>query len=140
MLDVSNVQPISILTGYLAACAALTAISIPSIYRQAVSSKAVSRRRNAIVIVSALASLSRATTWYHMFCFFLWSYQQWEATHPAQVDNEFHLGEWLRDTTLFKQAWVSTLEQPLRAWCSLQIFGFCSIWSVILAAEGECEL
>ncbi|KAL4731379.1 hypothetical protein ACLX1H_000345 [Fusarium chlamydosporum] len=72
-----------------------------------------------------------------MFCFFQWSYQQWESTHLEKLDSELHLGEWLRDTTLFKQAWVSTLEQPPRAWWSLQIFAFCAIWSVMLAWQDK---
>lgn len=137
MLDVSNARPIGILAGYLSACAYLATIIIASIYRQATSSHSASRRRNAIIVFSALAALSLATTWYHMFCFFQWSYQQWESTHLEKLDSELHLGEWLRDTTLFKQAWVSTLEQPPRAWWSLQIFAFCAIWSVMLAWQGE---
>ncbi|KAI4598257.1 hypothetical protein KJ359_003141 [Pestalotiopsis sp. 9143b] len=100
------------------------------------------RRRNAIVVFSALAALSLATTWYHMFCFFQWSYREWEtpraAAGPLSVDRDgLYLGDWLRDTTLFKQAWVSTLETPLRAWWSTQIFGFCAIWSVMLAAQAH---
>ncbi|RGP67559.1 alpha-mannosyltransferase alg11p [Fusarium sporotrichioides] len=133
MLDVSNARPIAILAGYLTSCAILAALSISTIYRQAVSSKSASRRRYAIIVFSALAALSLATTWYHMFCFFKWSYQQWESTRLEKLDDELHLGEWLRDTKLFKQAWVSTLEQPARAWWSLQIFAFCANWSVMLA-------
>ncbi|CEI61589.1 hypothetical protein FVEN_g9327 [Fusarium venenatum] len=132
-MDVSNARPIAILAGYLVACAALAAICISTIYRQAVSSKAASRRRYAIIVFSALAALSLATTWYHMFCFFKWSYQQWESTRLDKLDDELHLGEWLRDTKLFKQAWVSTLEQPQRVFWSLQIFAFCANWSVMLA-------
>jgi hypothetical protein len=137
MLDVSNARPIGILAGYLTACAALAAISITSIYRKAASSNAVSRRRNAIIVFSALAALSLATTWYHMFRFFQWSYQQWESTRLERLDGTLHLGEWLRDTTLFKQAWVSTLEEPPRAWWSLQIFAHCANWSVMLASYGK---
>ncbi|KAJ4017620.1 hypothetical protein NW766_003685 [Fusarium irregulare] len=134
MLDVSNARPIGILVGYLTACAALAAVSITSIYRKAASSDALSRRRHSIVVFSALAVLSLATTWYHMFRFFQWSYQQWAHAHPESLDGTIHLGEWLRDTTLFKQAWVSTLEEPYRAFWSLQIFAHCANWSVILAS------
>jgi hypothetical protein len=137
MLDVSNARPIAILAGYLTTCAVLAAISISSIYRKAASSKSTVRRRNAIIVFSALAALSLATTWYHMFRFFQWSYQQWESAQLEKLDGELHLGEWLRDTTLFKQAWVSTLEQPPRAWWSLQIFAFCANWSVMLAWQGK---
>jgi len=137
MFDVSNARPIGILAGYLTACAALAAISITSIYRKAASSNAVSRRPKAIAVFSVLAAVSLATTWYHMFRFFQWSYQQWESTHLERLDGTVHLGEWLRDTTLFKQAWVSTLEEPPRAWWSLQIFAHCANWSVMLASYGK---
>ncbi|KAM0389565.1 hypothetical protein ACHAQC_008877 [Fusarium culmorum] len=132
-MDVSNARPIAILAGYLIACATCAGISIRTIYRQAVSSKAASRRPYMIIIFSALAALSLAITWYHMFGFFKWSYQQWESTRLEKLDDELHLGEWLRDTKLFKQAWVSTLERPPRAIWSLQIFAFCANWSVMLA-------
>ncbi|KAH7184913.1 uncharacterized protein B0J16DRAFT_371805 [Fusarium flagelliforme] len=134
MLDLSNARPIGILVGYLTACAALAAISITSIYRKAASSNALSRRSHSIVVFSALAALSLATTWYHMFRFFQWSYQQWASAHPESLDGMLHLGEWLRDTTLFKQAWVSTLEEPTRLCWSLQIFAHCANWSVMLAS------
>ncbi|KAF5244625.1 hypothetical protein FAUST_2141 [Fusarium austroamericanum] len=132
-MDVSNARPIAILAGYLTACATCAGISITTIYRQAASSKAASRRPYMIIIFSALAALSLATTWYHMFGFFKWSYQQWESTRLEKLDDELHLREWLRDTKLFRQAWVSTLEQPPRAFWSLQIFAFCANWSVMLA-------
>lgn len=143
MVDVSNARPIGILAGYLLACAGLTAYCIGMTWKRGSSPRSTidQRRRNAIVVFSALAALSLATTWYHMFCFFPWSYREWEtpraAAGPLSVDRDgLYLGDWLRDTTLFKQAWVSTLETPLRAWWSTQIFGFCAIWSVMLAAQG----
>ncbi|KAK2057014.1 hypothetical protein LY76DRAFT_119883 [Colletotrichum caudatum] len=89
-----------------------------------------------------LAVSSLATTWYYMFRFFEWLYTQWammRACHNSvaasgSVEEGLRLGEWLRDTSLFKQAWVSTLETGPRAWWTLQIFGFCANWSVLLAA------
>lgn len=136
-MNVSNARPTAILAGYLIACVTCAGISIRTIYRQAASSKAVSRRPYMIIVFSALATLSLATTWYHKFGFFKWSYQQWESTRLEKLDNELHLGEWLRDTKLFKQAWVSTLERPPRAIWSLQIFAFCANWSVMLAWQGK---
>ncbi|KAM6509914.1 hypothetical protein FALCPG4_017550 [Fusarium falciforme] len=140
MVDVSNARPIGILVGYLLTCAALTARCLHLLWHRSKISprQDASHRRNAILVFSALAAVSLATTWYHMFCFFQWSYQQWALSAPAGLDaDKLHLGEWLRDTTLFKQAWVSTLERPPRAWWSLQIFGFCAIWSIMLAAQSK---
>ncbi|ETS78343.1 hypothetical protein PFICI_10405 [Pestalotiopsis fici W106-1] len=147
MVELSNTRPIGILAGYLLACAGLTVFCIRIAWTRGGSSRPVDRRRrHAIVVFSALAALSLATTWYHMFCFFQWSYQEWAAASSASSplfgllggeDGKLHLGAWLRDTTLFQQAWVATLETPLRAWWSMQIFGFCAIWSVMLAAQGQ---
>ncbi|RTE80729.1 hypothetical protein BHE90_004763 [Fusarium euwallaceae] len=136
MVDVSNARPIGILVGYLLTCAVLTARCIHLLWDR--SKVSTSHRRNAILVFSALAAVSLATTWYHMFCFFQWSYEQWALSAPVGLDaDKLYLGEWLRDTTLFKQAWVSTLERPPRAWWSLQIFGFCAVWSIMLASQSK---
>ncbi|KXH35370.1 hypothetical protein CSIM01_08945 [Colletotrichum simmondsii] len=144
----SNVRPLAIFTGYMVLAAGLTAKSIGIIRNQRRASLsrngpvAAPAYRRALVVFSALAALSLATTWYHMFRFFEWSYGQWATTQAsAGLDStELRLGEWLHDTSLFKQAWASTLETGPRAWWSLQIFGFCANWSVILAAQGELIL
>ncbi|KAF3026479.1 hypothetical protein E8E14_012978 [Neopestalotiopsis sp. 37M] len=142
MIEISNARPIGILAGYLLACAGLTVFCIRIAWKRAASARAdikhSSRRRDATILFSALAALSLATTWYHMFCFFQWSYRQWAAAaSPLDDGNKLYLGAWLRDTTLFRQAWVATLETPLRAWWSTQIFGFCAVWSVMLAAQTQ---
>ncbi|KAK1719580.1 hypothetical protein BDP67DRAFT_540761 [Colletotrichum lupini] len=125
----SNVRPLAIFTGYMVLAAVLTAKSIV----------AAPAHRRALVVFSALAALSLATTWYHMSRFFEWSYGQWITTQAlASLDStELRLGEWLHDTSLFKQAWASTLETGPRAWWSLQIFGFCANWNAILAAQAQ---
>ncbi|KAF4776064.1 hypothetical protein HER10_EVM0003299 [Colletotrichum scovillei] len=141
----SNVRPLAIFTSYMVLAAGLTAKSIGIIRNQRRASLsrngavAAPAHRRALVVFSALAALSLATTWYHMFRFFEWSYGQWATTQaPAGLDStELRLGEWLHDTSLFKQAWASTLETGPRAWWSLQIFGFCANWSAILAAQAQ---
>ncbi|KAF6807379.1 hypothetical protein CPLU01_15802 [Colletotrichum plurivorum] len=146
-MAVSNVRPWAIFTGYMVLAAALTtkAIAIIRAQRRARSTgrsadgagPAPSGRR-AVVLFSLLAALSLATTWYHMFRFFEWSYGQWAIAHVAGADADgLRLGEWLRDTSLFRQAWASTLETAPRAWWSLQIFGFCANWSVMLAVQSR---
>ncbi|KAL0940507.1 uncharacterized protein CTRU02_203270 [Colletotrichum truncatum] len=150
-MEVSNARPLAIFTGYMVLAAALTAKSFAIIRSQRKrnassppqdGSAGSSARRRAISVFSLLAALSLATTWYHMFRFFEWSYDQWAITHPvvaATTENPegLRLGEWLRDTSLFKQAWASTLETGPRAWWSLQIFGFCANWSVLLAVQAR---
>lgn len=144
---VSNVRPIAILAGYMATAILLTSFCIAVIRVRwdataGLSSAERARRRTAISVFSILATLSFATTWYHKFRFFEWSYTQWAFSSGAEQlltndPNGLHLGQWLRDTTLFKQAWASTLDAPPRAWWSMQIFGFLANWSVMLAAQCE---
>ncbi|TDZ61517.1 hypothetical protein CTRI78_v004383 [Colletotrichum trifolii] len=157
-MAVSNTRPLGIFTGYMILAAALTLKSIAIIRSQ---SRRRRRRRAtpppkdgspvatsglprgaAVAVFSLLAALSLATTWYHMFRFFEWSYQQWAFARYFEGigmtgEEGLMLGEWLKDTSLFKQAWASTLETGPRAWWSLQIFGFCANWSVLLAVQAR---
>ena len=140
--DVSNARPLAIFSGYMVTAAALTATSI-AIVRNGVSKRTesyLSKRRSSMWIFGALAVASLASTWYHMFCFFRWSYVEWAKAHSLSDPDALYLGDWLRDTALFKQAWASTLETAPRAWWSLQIFGFCANWSVMLAAQGTLDV
>ncbi|KAF3353980.1 hypothetical protein VdG1_07879 [Verticillium dahliae VDG1] len=115
----SNARPIAILAGYMVLAATLTLLGF--------------------TVFSLLAVLSLATTWYHMFRFFEWSYAAWKARRLLRPGNsaKLYVGLWLRETSLFKQAWASTFETPARAWWSLQIFGFCANWSVMLAVQAK---
>ncbi|GKT51946.1 uncharacterized protein ColSpa_12127 [Colletotrichum spaethianum] len=149
-MSASNARPLAIFTGYMVLAASLTAKTIGIIRsQQRVSSvqhgSSSPNNRRVIAVFSILAALSLATTWYHMFRFFEWSYIQWDSQQvwAAVVGGKptgLRLGEWLRDTSLFRQAWASTLETGPRAWWSLQIFGFCANWSVLLAAQAQKRL
>ncbi|KAK2038740.1 hypothetical protein LZ31DRAFT_588169 [Colletotrichum somersetense] len=156
-MAVSNVRPLAIFTGYMLLAAALTLKSVAIICGQkrrrvppppknGTFAAAVGSPSPQIIFgFGFLAVFSLATTWYHMFRFFEWSYTQWAMVHafhenvtaPGSDEKGLRLSEWLRNTSLFKQAWVSTLETGPRAWWSLQIFGFCANWSVLLAAQAK---
>ncbi|KAH7160386.1 hypothetical protein B0J13DRAFT_127597 [Dactylonectria estremocensis] len=140
-ISTTNTRPIAILAGYMATAAGLTAWCISIIRKRGpvvgLSAYEKSRRRTAVAVFGILATLSLATTWYHMFRFFQWSYLQWAASRPLDDPTALYLGRWLRDTGLFRQAWASTLETRPRAWWSTQIFGFCANWSVMLAAQSK---
>ncbi|KAK4177121.1 hypothetical protein QBC36DRAFT_300505 [Triangularia setosa] len=134
---VSNARPLTILASYMVTAAALT-IRCNGIIRRHPSQKA-KRNPASLALFGALAAISLATTWSYMFAYFRWSYFDWAANNAsgATIDGQLHLGEWLRDTSLFKQAWFSALERPARAWWTLQIFGFCAIWSVMLSVQAK---
>ncbi|KAM0326354.1 hypothetical protein ACHAQA_006956 [Verticillium albo-atrum] len=139
----SNARPIAILAGYmvLAGTLAIACIRIVrrGIARHSDNTIPSTRRFFAFLAFTLLAVVSLATTWYHMFCFFEWSYTAWKARRLLRPGNstKLYLGQWLRETSLFKQAWASTFETPARAWWSLQIFGFCANWSVMLAVQAK---
>ncbi|GAB1316343.1 hypothetical protein MFIFM68171_06553 [Madurella fahalii] len=134
----SNAASLAILASYMITAVALTARCIRVIQRhplQATRPSAVS-----LTLFTALAIFSLATTWSYMFAYFRWSYFDWAASSSNLTvtdASQLRLGEWLRDTSLFKQAWFSALETPARAWWTLQIFGFCAIWSVMLSVQAR---
>ncbi|KAK0667827.1 hypothetical protein QBC41DRAFT_132694 [Cercophora samala] len=134
---VSNARPLAILASYMVTAAVLT-IRCIGIVRRHPTQKA-KRSAASLALFGSLAAISLATTWSYMFGYFRWSYFDWAANAApnATADGELHLGEWLRDTSLFKQAWFFALETPARAWWTLQIFGFCAIWSVMLSVQAK---
>ncbi|ROT41083.1 hypothetical protein SODALDRAFT_330803 [Sodiomyces alkalinus F11] len=150
---VSNIRPLAIFTGYMVTAAALTSKCISIILSsRTASSSGQSQTKNTpprrprpvvTLLFALLAAVSLATTWYHMFRYFRWSYLDWAEDHLLPFGGDLdpsagpYLGAWLRDTSLFRQAWASTLETPPRAWWSLQIFGFCAHWSVMLALQAR---
>lgn len=141
----NNVRPIAILAGYMATAAGLTWWSIAIILRQqriAQTHKPApldGSPKKRVWLFAGLAALSLATTWHYMFAFFAHSHREWAAAHAVLVDElggGLQLGPWLRDTQLFRQAWGSAMETDARFWWTQQIFGFVTVWSVVLGAEG----
>ncbi|KAK0726285.1 hypothetical protein B0T21DRAFT_293626 [Apiosordaria backusii] len=133
---VSNARPLAILASYMVTAAALTIRCIGIVRRH--PAQKTKRSPASLALFGALAAISLATTWSYMFAYFRWSYFDWAATSSTVTsDGQLYLGEWLRDTSLFKQAWFSALETPARAWWTLQIFGFCAIWSVMLSVQAK---
>ncbi|KAL2754104.1 hypothetical protein ACRALDRAFT_1069989 [Sodiomyces alcalophilus JCM 7366] len=147
MATVSNVRPLAIFTGYMVTAAALTYNCISIILSSGSTSRRHAKKSSPrhpliILLFTLLAAFSLATTWYHMFRYFRWSYLDWAEVHLLPLGDLDpsagpYFGAWLRDTSLFRQAWASTLETPPRAWWSLQIFGFCAHWSVLLALQAR---
>ncbi|KAK4182049.1 hypothetical protein QBC35DRAFT_396746 [Podospora australis] len=142
----NNTVPLAILATYLLTCLVLTIRCItiirssntPSQQRGLVVTQSHKKTRK-ITLFSILAIVSLATTWTYMLSYFRWSYFDWADTHnPAALSSdELYLGEWLRDTSLFQQAWFSALESKERSWWTLQIFGFCAVWSLSLSVQGR---
>ncbi|KAF1813403.1 hypothetical protein P152DRAFT_473131 [Eremomyces bilateralis CBS 781.70] len=87
-----------------------------------------------------LTMISLATTWYYMFAFFATSYRAWAAHRGIMASDHPYgaqLALWLKESSLFKEAWGTALDTPGRLWWTQQIFSFTTAWSIFLGFEGE---
>lgn len=122
----SNLLPLSLFSGYFLLVAILTGlISYDVLYRdlRAFPPSQDTRQRSSnrekhVKLFTALAVLSVATTWYHMFKYLSLSYRGWAYEMGENVplglwgnhDSTKHdntklaLGRWLKDTSLFRDA------------------------------------
>lgn len=75
-------------------------------------------------------------TWYYMFAYI------WRSFHDSRMlagpHAEFNTTVWLRETSLFKQAWEYVCSGAERWWWSSQLCTFTvGTWTVFLYAEGK---
>ena len=155
-MEASNIKPITILCSYLCLAVVLTAQILRVLYQAKTRSQTQQqdphyRPPNSAHLIhfATLAVVSLVITWYYMLAFFTFSYQTWARNNnvplPTRLNvlsarNEdvggLHLGAWLRDTKLFKDAWETVIDGSARFWWSQQIFLITTIWSVFLGVEG----
>jgi hypothetical protein len=126
----SNVRPYGIFTTYLVTCLAVAVFIITKLVGRRHNSQtaAPSQKppRTHVVIFALLAACSLLSTWGFMFRYFQWSYDSWLALRSQHgLDPSVkHWGPWLRETSLFKEAWASVVIGHNRYWWSHQIFFF----------------
>lgn len=126
----SNVRPYGIFITYLSTCLAVAIFIITKLVgrRQNLQAAAPSPKppRTHVVIFAILAACSLLSTWGFMFRYFQWSYDNWLALRSQHdLDPSVkHWGLWLRETSLFKEAWASVVIGHNRYWWSHQIFFF----------------
>ncbi|KAJ5931090.1 hypothetical protein N7466_006583 [Penicillium verhagenii] len=141
-------RSLAILAFYLTLCASLALKTCLNIYRRyklrTIQPSWRGTHGPAFVLFLLLAAFSLATTWYYMFAFFRYSYQDWKAGHDltrqASIDLEpwlVKLELWLRDRKLFREAWESVSETPAKFWWSGQIFLWTIGWSLFLGFMGR---
>lgn len=101
-------------------------------------------RPHRLIVFLVLTFSSIALTWYYMISFFSLSYRVWAHTHAAELGlniyDGVHMGPWLQDVELFRQAWEIVLETPQRLVWSQPIFFISAAWSVFLGLEGTFSL
>ena len=144
-----NLRPIAILISYLCLAFVLTALVLRTIYQIYTFSRPSheittlsQQRRIHIRTIGTLAVTSLAVTWFYMFKFFDLSYRAWARERgmcEAFRDNsaQLFLGQWLKETSLFRDAWETVIEESNRFWWSQQVFLITTVWSVYLGIEGR---
>ena len=144
-----NLRPIAILTSYLCLAFALTVLILRTLYeisafpRPSQEPHTLNRKRRLhIQVTGALTLASLAVTWFYMLKFFALSYRTWareRGISDAFRENsaQLYLGQWLKETSLFRDAWETVIEECKRFWWSQQVFLITTIWSVYLGIEGR---
>lgn len=153
--DPKNLRAISIFASYLLTCCLLTGLIIRDLLIQhrirqnGRTLKALPPRPTAAMVFATCAIGSLGVTWYYMLSFFSLSYRAWALQHSVQLPsipktiqeignfvNAIHLGAWLKDVKLFKDAWEVAMETPGRLFWSSPIFFISTIWAIFVGDEG----
>lgn len=126
----SNARPYGIFITYMLTCLAVAVFIITKLFVKTGSldpdrPSRVSHKKQ-VALFAILAVCSLLSTWSFMFRYFQWSYVNWLAVR-SQHDLDLsikHWGLWLKETSLFKEAWESVIVGHNRYWWSHQIFFF----------------
>jgi len=87
-----------------------------------------------------LALASFACTWYYMISFMQWSFVEYERSTAGINAGPLwvRVGNWLRSTALFEQAWAIVCDAPLKWWWSEQLCLFTvGFWTAFLLTKGR---
>ncbi|ORX96510.1 hypothetical protein BCR34DRAFT_180373 [Clohesyomyces aquaticus] len=138
----SNLRPILIFLTYMGLCFSLTVFIIGKLTKSynvlAKSPTAPTPPRKHILLFIFLAIGSLGITWFHMIQYFQWSYAYWKTWRSFYElsEDKMHWGLWLRDTSLFKEAWEIAIVGHARYWWTHQIFLFASGLGLVLDQRG----
>ncbi|KAF3006766.1 hypothetical protein E8E13_010082 [Curvularia kusanoi] len=126
----SNLRPYGIFITYLSTCLAVAVFIIAKLIGRGrrLQAETPSQRppKRHVVLFAILAAFSILSTWGFMFRYFQWSYANWFALRSQYgLDPSVkHWGLWLKETSLFREAWASVVIGHNRYWWSHQIFYF----------------
>lgn len=139
----TNGRAYFIFFSYLGLCASLTVFVIYKIVKSyTVLSKSTTAQlppRKHVRLFAILAAGSLITTWYYMLEYFKLSYKtwlMWRSFYELTPDQR-HWGLWLRETSLFREAWETAIVGNARYWWTHQIFFFACGLGLSLEQRGE---
>jgi hypothetical protein len=138
----SNARPYVIFYTYLSVFLAVTISIVSKLLKKHESllasapSKLPPKRH--LRTFAGLAAFSLLSTWGFMFRYFQWSYENWSAVRaPRDLDPSMkHWDLWLKEISLFKEAWESVIVGHARYWWSHQIFFFACALGLHLECKG----
>jgi SNF family Na+-dependent transporter len=139
----SNTRPYLIFFGYLGTCVLLTLYVIQKLLKNYIvltkSPTARPPKRKHVLTFIGLAAGSLLTTWYYMVKYFQVSYKTWLMwrSYYEFTDEQNHWGLWLKDTSLFKEAWEIAIVGNARYWWTHQIFFFACALGLALEQKGS---
>jgi hypothetical protein len=139
----TNDRAYFIFFSYLGVCLLLTNFIIFKLlksYQQL--QKSVTARfppRNHVQAFIVLATGSIVTTWYYQYQAFNVSYSTWMMwrSYYDLTPDQMHWGLWLKETSLFRETWMTTIVGNARYWWTHQIFFFASGLSLSLEQKGR---
>lgn len=138
----TNTRAYLIFFSYLGLCVSLTVLIVQKLLKSyLVLSKSATARpppRKHVLLFVGLAAGSVLSTWYYMVQYFKVSYQiwlMWRSYYDLTTDKT-HWGLWLKETSLFKEAWEIAIVGNARYWWTHQIFFFASGLGLVLEQKG----
>ncbi|KAF2844879.1 hypothetical protein T440DRAFT_435721 [Plenodomus tracheiphilus IPT5] len=126
----TNTRPYFIFFGYLATCFGVAVFIILKLLKRVhVLQKSTTAQlppKKHVWLFAVLSAGSLLTTWTHMFHYFKISYDTWLMWRSYyELDpHQMHWGLWLKETSLFREAWETVIIGNARYWWSHQIFFF----------------
>lgn len=138
----TNTRPCLIFFGYLAICLGVATLTILRLLKRFIvleqSAAAQLPPRKHVCLFGALAAGSLITTWGYLFQYFNISYQSWLMWRSYyELDpHQKHWGLWLRETSLFREAWETIVIGNARYWWSHQMFFFALALGLYLEQRG----
>ncbi|KAF2678337.1 hypothetical protein K458DRAFT_436004 [Lentithecium fluviatile CBS 122367] len=94
--------------------------------------------RNHVRAFVILAAGSLVTTWYYQYKAFNVSYRTWMMwrSYYDLTPDQMHWGLWLKETSLYKETWMTTIVGNARYWWTHQIFFLACVLSLTLEQKG----
>ncbi|KAF1834342.1 hypothetical protein BDW02DRAFT_525568 [Decorospora gaudefroyi] len=138
----SNTRPYIIFFSYLLTCFLVTIFILLKLIRRAsVLQKSTTARlppKKHVWLFGGLAVGSLLSTWTQMFQYFRISYHQWLMwrSYYELEPHMRHWGLWLKETSLFREAWETVIVGNARYWWSHQIFFFALGLGLYLEQKG----